>query len=96
MQPVTVILRLDAQDRAATLALLSRALPVTRRAEGCRHSDTFVDGDDPHGIMLVQGWDSREHQSRYIAWRESTGDLAQLLATLRTPPRIEFLHRDAA
>lgn len=93
---VTVTLRLVAKDRVATLALLDAALPATRAADGCRYSQTFVDHDAPNVILLVQGWASAAHQARYLAWRERTGDLGALVATLSTPPEVTLLGRLAA
>ncbi|MGF1662882.1 MAG: putative quinol monooxygenase [Kineosporiaceae bacterium] len=92
---VTVTIELRTQGEE-TLRVLSRALPATRSYEGCRYVTTHVDRDDPHRVLLVQGWDSREHQERYIAWRQSTGDLAALVNTLSQPPVTHYWALDPA
>jgi hypothetical protein len=39
----------------------------------------------------VQGWNSIEQQRAYLAWRESTSDLAQFIEMLSQPPVVEVL-----
>ena len=57
---------------------------------------TYTNADAPDEIILIQGWDSRADQERYIAWRQETGDLQQLVATLREAPIVTFWeHNDA-
>ncbi len=92
----TVTIRLNATDANVTLGVLSRALPATRQYAGCRYVTTYTNADAPDEIILIQGWDSRTDQERYIAWRQETGDLQQLVATLREPPVVTFWeHNDA-
>lgn len=89
MSSTTVTIELKPKLRARTLEVLSKALPVTRQYAGCQYCNTYLD-HDADTIVLIQGWDSREHQQRYIAWRESTGDLQQLVDTLTSPPQVRF------
>jgi quinol monooxygenase YgiN len=79
---VIVTVRLTAADRNANAVLgeLAGALPVTRTREGCQSVTTVVSQDSPKIVTLIQRWDRREQFEAYIAWRESTGDLARLLA----------------
>jgi quinol monooxygenase YgiN len=93
---VTITIRLNAKDPVITLDVLAKALPGTRQSQGCRYVNTFVSQDSPKEIVLIQGWDSRADQQRYIAWRQQTGDLAQLIATLSEPPVTDFWNPDAA
>ncbi|WP_376088121.1 DJ-1/PfpI family protein [Roseomonas sp. CCTCC AB2023176] len=93
---VGVTLRLVSRAPIETLAILAEALPETRRAEGCRYSRTLTDADRPEVIVLEQGWESREHQRRYLTWREARGDLGRLLATLAEPPDVTVLVPRAA
>jgi quinol monooxygenase YgiN len=88
-QPVTVTIRLTAKDADALRAHLLNVIPVTRTASGCRYSNTFQDPNTPTAFLLVQGWDSAEQQQGYIAWRDATGDLAQLIDMLSVSPVVE-------
>lgn len=79
---VTVTVRLTAalQTPDAVLNELAGALPITRQREGCRSVKTFVSQDAPRVVTLIQEWDTRQQFEAYIAWRQSTGDLARLLS----------------
>lgn len=87
---VTVTVRLSAKEPAVLRAYLAKVLPVTRAAQGCRYCHTHAMSDSPGEIVLIQGWDSAADQQRYIAWRESRGDLKELVALLSQPPRVEL------
>jgi quinol monooxygenase YgiN len=87
---VTVTLRLTAKSPEAFLQHLSRVLPETRNYQGCRYVNTLVQADQPQEVVLIQGWDSREDQQRYIQWRQTTGALTELRSLLATDPIIEY------
>jgi len=88
-QAVFVTLRATARDAAAFRAHLMKVIPVTRLASGCRYSHTYQDPATPNEFLLAQGWDSIEQQQAYIAWRQSTGDLAEFGSFLTEPPKVE-------
>ncbi len=88
-RPVLVTLRLSAKDAGAFRAHLLKVIPVTRLASGCRYAHTYQDAARPTEFTLLQGWDSVEQQRAYIAWRESTGDLAAFVGQLAAPPVVE-------
>ncbi len=85
-KPVLVTLRLTAKNADIFRAHLLKVIPVTRIASGCRYSHTYQDPAKPNEFVLLQGWDSIEQQQVYIAWRESTGDLAEFVGMLAQPP----------
>lgn len=72
---VTVIIRshVDPGERDAIIGEWEQALPATRAFDGCQRLDLFVDEDDPGAIVLIQEWESRAHEERYLAWRAETG-----------------------
>jgi quinol monooxygenase YgiN len=96
IQAVTVTIKLVAKDRDQTLQHLSHALPTTRNYNGCRYCNTLTNADTPNEIVLIQGWDSREAQQRYIQWRQETGALNELVALLVEPPTVDFWELNAA
>lgn len=87
---VTVTFRLTAKNSEAFLQHLSRVLPETRNSEGCRYVNTLVQADQPQEVVLIQGWDSREDQQRYIQWRQTTGALTEFRSLLAKDPVIEY------
>jgi quinol monooxygenase YgiN len=95
-QPITVTIKLIAKNREQTIQHLAQALPITRNYEGCRYCNTLIELDNPQEIILIQGWDSRAHQQKYISWRQETGALDELLALLAEPPQVEFWNLTAA
>jgi quinol monooxygenase YgiN len=93
---VTVTIRLLAKDPYITLGVLTQALPITRTYEGNHYSHTHVNQDKPNEIILIQGWESKEHQQNYISWRQETGDLQQLVNTLVEAPAVTFWNSNPA
>lgn len=85
-----VTLRLIAKDRNELVLALSRVLPATRNYQGCRYVNTYTRADNSQEVILIQAWDSRFDQERYIQWRKETGDLDNLLGLLKEPPITEF------
>lgn len=86
---VTITLRLTSKDAAQFKAHLLNVIPVTRVASGCRYSHSYQDAQKPAEFVLIQGWDSLAQQQGYLAWRDSTGDLKQLIGMLAKPPVVE-------
>jgi quinol monooxygenase YgiN len=96
MMAVTVTLRLTAKNSEVFLQHLSRVLPETRNHTGCRYVNTLVQVDRPQEFVLIQGWDSREDQQRYLQWRQTTGALAEFRSMLAEDPIVEYWQpRDA-
>ena len=70
--------------------LMKDALPDTRSFEGCQSVDVYESQDNPGELFLVELWDSKEHQQKYVAWREETGMMDVLGAFLAAPPTFAF------
>jgi len=88
---IVVTLRLAAREPAALRRHLLKVLPDTRRAPGCRYSHSYVNQSNPSDYLLIQGWDSRQDQERYLAWRRERGDLAELRELLSRDVVVEVL-----
>lgn len=93
--PIIVTLRLTPKDPAAFQRFLTQILPDTRKAAGCRYSKTYVDRDGAD-MLLLQEWDSADHQQAYMAWREKTGVLQTFLGHLAKPAEVSVWAADAA
>ena len=69
--------------------LLRQRLPETRAYDGCQEITAYLN-DDGHTFVFVEQWDSKEHYDKYLAWRDETGVLAELVALLQEAPDIRF------
>jgi quinol monooxygenase YgiN len=65
---------------------LSRTLEVTRKFDGCQRIDVLVDSEDPTRYLLVEVWESMEHDADYREFRASPGGASELGALLAAPP----------
>jgi heme oxygenase (mycobilin-producing) len=65
---------------------ISRTLEVTRKFDGCQHIDVLVDSEDPHRYLLVEVWESMEHDAAYREFRASPSGASELGPMLAAPP----------
>jgi quinol monooxygenase YgiN len=61
-----VTMRFDAADEAALLAVLSKYVVLTRMQDGCRNVDLCSSVTTPGRHLIVQKWDSFEHQRSHF------------------------------
>ena len=54
------------------LDVLREALKETRVYEGCQKVETFVEMETGN-VVLVELWETAEHQQAYLDWRIETG-----------------------
>ena len=54
------------------LDVLREALKETRAYEGCQKVETFVEMETGN-VVLVELWETAEHQQAYLNWRIETG-----------------------
>ena len=73
--------------------LLKGLLPDTRAFEGCLSVDVYQYQDSPGEILLVEDWESKEHQQRYQARREETGISETVGPFLAGEPRFNYLDK---
>ena len=71
---VMVTLELPAKpDRVSEfLDVIREALIDTRAYEGCESVETFVE-ESTGSVLLVELWETAEHQQTYMKWRMETG-----------------------
>ncbi len=75
-------------DGAGTRALISGVLEATRAFDGCRGCEVVVDVEDPAHVVVVERWDSLEHDDAYRAWRRTPDGASRLGEVLAGPPRL--------
>lgn len=69
---------------------VARTLAVTRKFDGCQRIDVLVDHEDPTRYLLVELWDSMEHDAAYRAYRASPGGASDLGPMLAAPPVLVY------
>ncbi len=57
-----VTMNFDALDNASLLAILSKYVVLTRMADGCRNVDLCSSVTHPGRHLVVQKWETPEHQ----------------------------------
>ena len=69
---------------------MSRTLAVTRKFDGCQRIDVLVDDEDPSRYLLVEVWDSMEHDEAYRKFRASPAGASELGPLLTAPPVVMY------
>ncbi len=70
---VNIIMNIKSGRMDEFQQVLKEALPDTRAFSGCRSVQVLEDPDRSGQITLLEEWDSKEDQLRYMAWRAETG-----------------------
>ncbi len=89
---VTVILDLHfkPEDVDEVLAGFKVDLVDTRAFDGNLSVFTVRDQDDRGHVVLVERWEQRADQEKYIAWRSETGTLDKTAQRLTAPLAITY------
>ena len=91
---MAVLVLLEAKAKADAVDslkdFLRPRLPQTRDFDGCQGIKIYLDPGDGRTFVFVEYWDSKAHYERYLAWREETGELAQLFSMLEGEPSIRY------
>jgi len=74
----------DAVDQAP--AVVSRVLTTTRAFDGCIRVDVLIDDNDPTRWLLVELWESLEHDAAYRTFRAGPGKATEIPPLLAAPP----------
>jgi len=75
---------------------LASALSETREFEGCISVTTHRDLDDSSRVLLIEEWDTREHQLNYLKWRAETGLMEAIGPMLAAEPVISAYSNETA
>lgn len=89
---VTVVLELHVKPDVVddVISGLKADLPDTRAYDGNVKVDVVRNQDDPGHITLIERWNRRGDQERYIAWREETGVLERTAQLLVSPLKVTY------
>jgi len=69
---------------------ISRTLDVTRKFDGCQRIDVLVDGEDPTRYLLVEVWESMEHDAAYRKFRATPDGASELGPKLAAAPVLMY------
>lgn len=69
---------------------LSRTLAVTRQFDGCQRIDVLADSEDATRYLLVEVWESMEHDAAYREFRASPAGASELGPLLAAPPVLMY------
>ena len=88
---IMVTLEFPMQDnkQSGFLELLGNALTDTRAYDGCIKVETFAEADRS-SVLLVEYWESREHQETYFQWRIDTGLVDLIGPFISGPPVTKY------
>jgi quinol monooxygenase YgiN len=91
---MSVIVILELQSKPETLdelnSTLKNILPDTRAYDGCQSVQVNINQDDSCNLVLIEKWESRQHNEKYMGWRTETGALAALGEMLSQPPSLRY------
>ena len=91
-----VTMRFAASDDAALLAVLSKYVVLSRMHDGCRNIDLCSSVTSPGRHLLVQKWETPEHQRQHFD-SDVMIDMARSCAgILAVPPEIELWEATSA
>jgi quinol monooxygenase YgiN len=85
---VTFTVELDLKPEQADAFcrdMLPQLLKQTSAFEGVQSVQAVRQQGDPNRVLFIDTFDSVEASQKYIAWRESRGDLAMLSGLLTKP-----------
>jgi quinol monooxygenase YgiN len=85
-----VVLSFDEADAEEAFTHLGLTLPQAREFDGCLGVEALQDEAEPGRVVLVERWESRDHDRRSSEWRRGDDTAAGLVALLQGPPQITF------
>jgi quinol monooxygenase YgiN len=85
---VTLLFPTKAEESDNFYNALVSVLHETRAYDGCISVSTHRDLDDASKVLLIEEWETREHQLSYLRWRGETGLLEAIGPMLAGEPVI--------
>ena len=91
-----VTLTFDASDDAALLAILSKYVVLTRMEDGCRNVDLCSSVTHPGRHLVVQKWESPQHQQRHFDSEVMVDMARSCVGLLASAPEIDLWEATSA
>ncbi|NCW54638.1 MAG: antibiotic biosynthesis monooxygenase [Rhodobacteraceae bacterium] len=86
---VSVEFSLQEGKQKEFLNILGNVLPDTRAYDGCIKVETYAE-DNGSSIILIEEWETKEHQQAYFQWRVDTGMVNAIGPFVSAPPEIKY------
>lgn len=81
-------------ESEALVQLLNSGRDMTLAAAGCDAFDVYQGVDDPHDVVMIEQWTSREaHQEHFERQVKTSGILDRLMTLLVEPPQPVYYER---
>jgi len=91
---MAVMVLVEVQANSGTgdelVATMRKLLPETRAWDGLLDFVVYQSQDDKDNLVMVQKWEKKSDYEGYLAWRQETGVLPQLMAACSGPPNIRY------
>lgn len=81
-------LRIKPELLAEAPIVLARIIKQTRSFDGCISIDVLIDEKDETHWLVLELWESAEHDAAYRAFRAGPGAAPDLRALLEAPPAL--------
>jgi quinol monooxygenase YgiN len=89
---ITSILDLQLKPDALEKAneIIHATLAATRAFDGCHGVTVLVDSADPAHVVLLETWESVEHDQAYRVWRTTPEGASELGSILAAAPKLSL------
>jgi quinol monooxygenase YgiN len=81
-------IRLNPSTLSEAADVIANAVRDTRAFPGCRSVEVLQATDDAQRIIVLERWESAEHDAAYRQWRAGEGAIAKLPGLLAAPPQL--------
>ncbi len=90
---ITALLELTLRPESVADApeVIRETLTATRAFPGCLKVDVLIDAADRTHVVVVEEWESLEHDDAYRAWRATPEGASGLAGIIAAPPRLTRL-----
>jgi quinol monooxygenase YgiN len=85
-----VTMRFDAAEEAGLLAVLAKYVVLTRMQDGCRNVDLCASVTVPGRHLVVQKWETAEHQRAHFDSDVMVDMARSCVGLLASPPEIDL------
>lgn len=85
-----VTMRFDASNDDTLLAVLSKYVVMTRMQDGCRNVDLCASVTQPNRYLVIQKWDSSQHQQTHFDSALMVEMATACAGLLATAPEIDL------
>jgi quinol monooxygenase YgiN len=81
-------IRLNPSTLSEAADVIANAVRDTRAFPGCQSVEVLQATDDAQRIIVLERWESAEHDAAYRQWRAGEGTIAKLPGLLAAPPHL--------